>query len=102
MSDADVTDADMSDADVGDTDVSDTGGADTSDVRRPAFTITVDGDACCAMGRCAATEPDLFDQDPATGTVVLLDPTPSSPELHASARLCADLCPCGAITVSEH
>ncbi|WP_406475005.1 ferredoxin [Streptomyces sp. NBC_01615] len=88
-----------------DADVSDTGGADTSGVRRPittTITITVDRDACCAMGRCAATEPDLFDQDPATGTVVLLDPTPSSPELHASARLCADLCPCGAITVTEH
>jgi ferredoxin len=85
---------------VSDADVSDTGGADTRGVRR--LTITVDGDACCAMGRCAATEPDLFDQDPATGTVVLLDPTPSSPGLHASARLCADLCPCGAITVTEH
>ncbi|MER6997673.1 ferredoxin [Streptomyces sp. NPDC000410] len=63
------------------------------------LTITVDKDACCAMGRCAATEPELFDQDPDTGTVVLLDPTPA-PALHASARLCAELCPCGAITVA--
>ncbi|MET7387084.1 ferredoxin [Streptomyces sp. NPDC005385] len=52
------------------------------------------------MGRCAAAEPGLFDQDPATGTVVLLDATPE-PALHASARLCAELCPCGAITVTE-
>ncbi|MFI2640874.1 ferredoxin [Streptomyces sp. NPDC018610] len=64
------------------------------------FTVTVDTAACCAMGRCAATEPELFDQDPDTGTVILLDPTPR-PELHEPARLCAELCPCGAITVSD-
>lgn len=62
--------------------------------------ITVDRDACCGMGRCATTEPELFDQDPTTGTVVLLDPTPP-PELHDTARLCAELCPCGAIEVAE-
>ncbi|MFI1002582.1 ferredoxin [Streptomyces galbus] len=66
-----------------------------------ALTVTVDTTACCAAGRCAATEPGLFDQHPETGTVVLLNPTPP-PALHASARLCADLCPCGAITVEEH
>ncbi|MFD9397752.1 ferredoxin [Streptomyces sp. NPDC060011] len=64
------------------------------------LTIAIVPDTCCAMGRCAATEPDLFDQDPDTGTVVLLDATPA-PALHASARLCAELCPCGAITVTE-
>nr|WP_189188789.1 ferredoxin [Streptomyces albiflavescens] len=64
------------------------------------LTITVDPDACCAMGRCAGTEPELFDQDPDTGTVVLLDPTPA-PARHAAARLCAELCPCGAITLTE-
>ncbi|MFE9894903.1 ferredoxin [Streptomyces sp. NPDC005529] len=64
------------------------------------LTIAIVPDACCAMGRCAAAEPGLFDQDPATGTVVLLDATPE-PALHASARLCAELCPCGAITVTE-
>jgi ferredoxin len=64
------------------------------------LTVSVDRDECCAMGRCAATEPGLFDQDPDTGTVVLLDPTPP-PALHEAARLCAELCPCGAITVTE-
>lgn len=64
------------------------------------LTVTVDPGACCAMGRCAATAPEVFDQDPDTGTVVLLDPAPPS-VLHASARLCAELCPCGAITVTE-
>lgn len=64
------------------------------------LTVVVDTTACCAMGRCAATAPEIFDQHPDTGTVVLLDPTPP-PASHASARLCADLCPCGAITVVE-
>lgn len=60
--------------------------------------VVVDTDACCSMGRCAATAPEVFDQDPDTGTVVVLDPVPP-PDLHAAVRLCADLCPCGAITV---
>lgn len=64
------------------------------------LTVAVDPAACCAMGRCAATAPEIFDQDPETGTVVLLDATPP-PESHESARLCAELCPCGAITVDE-
>ncbi|MFB8773447.1 ferredoxin [Streptomyces broussonetiae] len=63
-------------------------------------TVAVDTDVCCAMGRCAATAPGLFDQDPDTGTVILLDATPP-PELHDAARLCAELCPCQAITVTE-
>ncbi|MEU5345665.1 MULTISPECIES: ferredoxin [unclassified Streptomyces] len=64
------------------------------------LTVTVDPAACCAMGRCAATAPELFEQDPDSGTVVLLDAAPP-PELHESARLSAELCPCGAITVTE-
>ncbi|MFI1864738.1 ferredoxin [Streptomyces jumonjinensis] len=66
----------------------------------PRLTVSIDPAACCAMGRCAATAPEVFDQDPDTGTVVLLDATPP-PELHAPARLCAELCPCEAITVTE-
>lgn len=65
-----------------------------------ASTVAVDTDACCAMGRCAATEPLVFDQDPDTGTVVLLTAEPP-PELHDTVRLCAELCPCTAITVTE-
>ncbi|MGK5642080.1 ferredoxin, partial [Streptomyces sp. URMC 126] len=70
--------------------------------RPPAglLTVAVDPDACCAMGRCAATAPEVFAQDADTGTVVLLDATPP-PALHETARLCADLCPCAAITVTE-
>ncbi|MFG2430826.1 ferredoxin [Streptomyces sp. NPDC048590] len=64
------------------------------------LTVSVDTDACCAMGRCAATEPEVFDQDPESGTVVLLRAEPP-PALHEAVRLCADLCPCSAITVTE-
>ncbi|MEV0009954.1 ferredoxin [Streptomyces sp. NPDC051840] len=64
------------------------------------MTVSVDTDACCAMGRCAATEPEVFDQDPESGTVVLLRAEPP-PALHEAVRLCADLCPCSAITVTE-
>ncbi|AXU16474.1 ferredoxin [Streptomyces clavuligerus] len=64
------------------------------------LTVVLDASACCAMGRCAATAPEIFDQDPETGIAVLLDATPP-PELHESARLCAELCPCEAITVTE-
>jgi len=52
------------------------------------------------MGRCAATEPRVFEQDDESGTVVLLQAAPP-PELHETVRLCADLCPCTAITVTE-
>ncbi|MFC9125130.1 ferredoxin [Streptomyces sp. NPDC057067] len=62
--------------------------------------VSVDTDACCAMGRCADTEPRVFDQDEDTGTVVLLQAAPP-PELHDTVRLCAELCPCTAITVTE-
>jgi len=61
--------------------------------------VEVDMAACCGAGRCAATEPRVFDQDPNNGTVVLLDPEPAPP-LHESVMLCETLCPCGAISVT--
>ncbi|MFJ3704538.1 MULTISPECIES: ferredoxin [Streptomyces] len=62
--------------------------------------VSVDTDACCSMGKCAATAPQVFDQDDDIGAVVLLQAEPP-PELHETVRLCADLCPCAAITVTE-
>ncbi|WP_326696457.1 ferredoxin [Streptomyces sp. NBC_01754] len=64
------------------------------------LTVAVDTDVCCAMGRCAATEPKVFGQATDSGTVVLLLAEPPA-ELRESVRLCADLCPCSAITVTE-
>lgn len=62
--------------------------------------VRVDVDACCRSGRCAATEPRVFDQDQEEGFVVLLAEHPPQ-ELRESVLLCADLCPCGAIEVTD-
>lgn len=62
--------------------------------------VEVDVASCCSSGRCAATEPAVFGQDPLDGTVVLLDAEPPA-ALTESVLLCADLCPCTAITVTD-
>jgi len=62
--------------------------------------VEVDPEACCASGRCAATEPRVFDQSEHDGTVILRTPVVPA-ELRDSVLLCQSLCPCGAISVSE-
>ncbi|MGJ6962840.1 ferredoxin [Streptosporangium sp. G11] len=49
---------------------------------------------------CALTAPEVFDQSEDEGLVVLLDETPP-PELHAATRRARQLCPSGAISVSD-
>jgi ferredoxin len=46
---------------------------------------------------CALIGPEVFDQDPEDGRVVLLDPTPP-PDRHEAAREAIEACPCGAIS----
>ncbi|WP_216209998.1 ferredoxin [Amycolatopsis aidingensis] len=62
--------------------------------------IEVDTEVCCAAGMCALTAPDVFDQDESDGTVMLLEPAPAA-QHHAAAREAAELCPSGAITVTD-
>ncbi|SFP56594.1 Ferredoxin [Saccharomonospora viridis] len=62
------------------------------------LTVTVDRDACCGVGRCAMTAPEVFAQRDADGTVELLESQPP-PRLHEDVLLCAELCPCSAISV---
>lgn len=62
--------------------------------------ITVDQDRCCGSGNCVMLAPDVFDQRDADGIVVLLDPEPGERH-HGVAREAADVCPAGAISVSE-
>lgn len=62
--------------------------------------ITTDLGRCIGAGMCVLTAPEVFDQSEDEGTVVLLDETPP-PELHAAARRAQQLCPSGAISVSE-
>jgi ferredoxin len=61
--------------------------------------IHTDTDVCIGAGNCARTVPDLFDQDD-QGTVRLLDPEPD-PSRHDAAREAEDLCPSGAISITE-
>lgn len=60
--------------------------------------VEVDKDRCAGAGMCALTDPEVFDQDEADGTVVLLDPSPSG-EHREKAREAEQLCPAGAIRV---
>ncbi|GGP41954.1 ferredoxin [Saccharothrix coeruleofusca] len=62
--------------------------------------VEVDKERCAGAGMCALTDPEVFDQDEADGTVVLLDPSPSG-EHQRKAREAAHLCPAGAIRVVE-
>ncbi|MEV6979089.1 ferredoxin [Kitasatospora sp. NPDC093806] len=62
--------------------------------------VSVDRDRCCSSGQCVMTAPEVFDQDDRDGLVrVLQAVVPSS--WSADARLAAQLCPGGAITVTE-
>ncbi|QLH25681.1 ferredoxin [Streptomyces sp. Rer75] len=62
--------------------------------------VTVDDEKCCAAGTCVMVAPEVFDQREEDGIVVLLDATPSA-ELHDAVRECVQVCPAGAIQVSE-
>lgn len=62
--------------------------------------VTVDDEKCCAAGTCVMIAPEVFDQREEDGIVVLLDATPSA-EQHEAVRECAQVCPAGAIHVSE-
>lgn len=63
--------------------------------------ITVDGQRCCGAGNCAAIVPEIFDQSPDDGVVVLLRSTPPS-ELIPLVEEAADLCPVAAIKLAGH
>lgn len=62
--------------------------------------VEVDPDLCAGSGMCALTDPAVFDQDEADGTVVLLQPSPTG-EHEKAAREAAHLCPAGAIRVLD-
>ncbi|AEW99134.1 ferredoxin [Streptantibioticus cattleyicolor] len=62
--------------------------------------LAVDRERCCGAGMCALTAPEIFDQDPEDGLVVLVTPRPPA-RLRGAAREAAALCPAGAVTVRE-
>ncbi|WP_404815304.1 ferredoxin [Streptomyces thermolineatus] len=62
--------------------------------------LRVDRERCIGAGMCALTAPEVFDQDPDDGRVLLLRAEPSTAR-RAAARTAAGLCPSGAITLHE-
>ncbi|MEU7281599.1 ferredoxin [Streptomyces sp. NPDC045431] len=67
---------------------------------RPAAHVRVDRERCIGAGMCVLTAPEVFDQDPDDGLVILLDAEP--PTAHrAAARMAAGLCPARALAFHE-
>ncbi|RKT19729.1 ferredoxin [Streptomyces sp. 1114.5] len=62
--------------------------------------VSVDRDRCCSSGMCVTNVPEVFDQDD-RDSLVRLRQTTFRPEQFADLRLAAELCPGGAITVTE-
>lgn len=65
-----------------------------------AFALTADTHRCCGAGQCARLAPELFEQDPADGTVVVRVAQPPA-ALLALAREAVDLCPTSALDLVE-
>ena len=61
--------------------------------------LTIDRDRCVGAGMCTLSSPDIFDQSPADGLVVLRQPP--GPEADAMLRAAANLCPSGALSVDD-
>ena len=62
--------------------------------------VIVDTRKCCGAGQCVLLAPLVFDQHE-DGIVRLLDAEPP-PQLHASVREAASVCPTSAIELVEH
>jgi ferredoxin len=62
--------------------------------------VTVEEDKCCAAGTCVLIAPEVFDQREEDGIVILLNAEPAE-NLHDAVRECVNVCPAGAIHVSE-
>lgn len=68
--------------------------------RRPHLSVRLDRERCCSAGQCAGAAPDVFEQSDTDGRVTLLVPEPD--QRHAAdVRLAADLCPSGAIMLTD-
>lgn len=62
--------------------------------------LTVDRNRCCGGGMCALTAPEIFDQDPRSGRVVLLNASPPAAVLDI-VRDAVYLCPTNAISLRD-
>ncbi|GIG64072.1 ferredoxin [Phytomonospora endophytica] len=62
--------------------------------------VIADREVCVGAGQCVLTEPDVFDQDPEDGRVLLLIAEPGKTYEDAVREAC-DLCPSGALSIAE-
>lgn len=62
--------------------------------------IVADKDVCIGAGQCVLTNPELFDQDEDDAVVQILVEQVEGKDLD-SARDAVDLCPSGALSVTE-
>lgn len=62
--------------------------------------VFVHKDKCVGAGQCMVAAPEVFDQNPEDGVVILLQANPL-PELHANVREAAWLCPAVAIEIES-
>jgi ferredoxin len=62
--------------------------------------VRVDRERCCGAALCTMLVPEVFDQRVRDGLVELLLAEPPD-ELHEQIRHAADVCPSGAILLSE-
>ncbi|MFI6638665.1 ferredoxin [Streptomyces sp. NPDC050504] len=62
--------------------------------------LSTDPDRCVGAGLCALRVPEVFDQSPDDGLVMLLTEHPPQ-RYHSAVRTAAGTCPAAAIAVTE-
>lgn len=62
--------------------------------------VVADTTVCVGAGQCVLSEPEVFDQDEADGTVVVLAEQPGEAQL-AGVREAVDICPSQALSLTE-
>jgi len=65
------------------------------------MTIQADLESCIGAGLCVMAAPELFDQDPADGRVIVLVDEPAADQLSA-VREAVGLCPTAALALREN
>jgi ferredoxin len=60
--------------------------------------VVADLGRCVGAGQCVLTVPELFDQDPGDGTVIVLDEHPDD-ELAGAAQDAVRVCPSQALSI---
>lgn len=61
--------------------------------------VVADLDRCVGAGQCVLTDPTVFDQSDADGTVVVLRERPPDDETLARVRLAVRICPSQALSM---